>query len=698
MTRNVWTAIQADRLELGGDPVETGRTWRHWTLRRDAEGMAWLILDMADSRVNVLSAEVLTELADALEAAADLRPPGLVLRSGKDKGFTLGADVSEFKDMSDVAEVENKVRRAHAVADLLDKFPAPSVAVIHGMCLGGGLELSLCCDYRIARPDAKMGFPEVMLGLHPGMGGTFRSLRLMEPTDAMKMMLTGKNKPARKAKKSGLVDAVVEERHVAAAVRAALAGELKRERPGMKATAFKAGPVRRMAAGKMRSKTEEKARPDHYPAPFALIDLWEEHGGNLAAMQDAEITSFSRLLVGESAQNLVRLFFLRNKMKKAGNADHGVRHVHVIGAGAMGGDIAAWCAYKGFRTTLFDVELNALGGAVARAAALFEKKSDGPAEVRDTMDRLIPDPSGVGAAAADLVIEAVPENSQLKAEIYADVEPRMKPDAILATNTSSIRLEKLRESLRRPERFVGLHFFNPVAKMHLVEVVDHDGAAEDALAKARAFVVGIDRLPASVRSAPGFLVNRALMPYLLEALLMMDEGIAPETIDRAAEDFGMPMGPITLADKVGLDICVDVAAVLRDNLDEPVPDIPDWVTKKVEAGHLGEKSGKGLYEYDDDGKPKKDSDAPDPGPEMSDRLILPMINTCARLLREGVTDDAEILDGSMVFGTGFAPFRGGPIHHARSRGIDEIRKALSALAEKHGDRFRPDDGWDSWRR
>lgn len=694
MTRNVWTAIQADRRELGGERVETDRNWRHWTLRRDAEGVAWLILDMADSRVNVLSAEVLTELADALEAAADLRPPGLVLRSGKEKGFTLGADVSEFKDMSDVGEVEDKVRRAHAVADLLDKFPAPTVAVIHGMCLGGGLELSLCCDYRIALPDAKMGFPEVMLGLHPGMGGTFRSLRLMEPTDAMKMMLTGKNKTARKAKQSGLVDAVVEERHVAAAVRAALAGELKGERAGMKAAAFKAGPVRRMAAGQMRAKTGEKARPDHYPAPFALIDLWEEHGGNLAAMQGPEIESFSRLLVGESAQNLVRLFFLRNKMKKAGDSDHGIRHLHVIGAGAMGGDIAAWCAYKGFRTTLFDVELKALGKAVARAAALFEKKSDGPAEVREHLDRLIPDPSGVGAAAADLVIEAVPENPDLKSKIYADVEPRMKPEAILATNTSSIRLETLRDSLQRPDRFVGLHFFNPVAKMQLVEVVDHDGAAEDALARARAFVAGIDRLPAPVRSAPGFLVNRALMPYLLEALLMMDEGIAPETIDRAAEDFGMPMGPITLADKVGLDICVDVAGVLRDNLDEPVPDIPDWVTKKLDDGHLGEKSGKGLYDYNDDGEPKKDSDAPDPETEMSDRLILPMINTCVRLLREGVTDDAEILDGSMVFGTGFAPFRGGPIHYARSRGIEEIQKALSALAEKHGERFRPDAGWD----
>mgnify|MGYP005839671917 CR=1 FL=1 len=693
MTHDVWTAMDDRKMAFGGGkPVESETTYRHWKRRRDGNDVEWIILDKAGSRVNVLSAEVLTELLNLLEEVADARPRGLVLRSGKKKGFTVGADVSEFKDMTSLAEVENKVRRAHAVADMLDKFPAVTAVVIHGMCLGGGLELSLCCDHRIALPDAQLGFPEVKLGLHPGLGGTFRSVQLIDPTDAMTMMLTGKNKTARQALESGLVDAVVEERHVGAAVTAALSEKLKNKRRGMKGAAMNTGPMRRMAANKMRTKTREKADPDHYPAPYALIDLWEAHGGDPKAMQKAEIASFSRLLIGDTAQNLVRLFFLRAKMKDMGEAVHSVHHVHIIGAGAMGGDIAAWCAYKGFQTTLFDVDLDALGRAVARAASLFHKKCDTDAEARDALDRLIPDPAGDGVPRADLVIEAVPENHDLKVKIYGETEPRMKDGAILATNTSSIRLETLRESVRRPDRFVGLHFFNPVAKMHLVEVVDHDGAAEDALAVGRSFVVAIDRLPAPVRSAPGFLVNRALMPYLLEALLMMDEGIAPETIDRAAEEFGMPMGPITLADKVGLGICVDVAGVLRDSLDEPVPDIPDWVTRKVEDGHLGEKSEKGLYDYED-GKPKKNPEAPDPDPETADRLILPMVNTCARLLREGVTDDAAIVDGAMVFGTGFAPFRGGPIHYARKRGIADIRETLSRLADRHGDRFRPDDGW-----
>lgn len=694
MTHDVWTAMDDRKMEFGGGaPVESETPYRHWKRRRDDNDVEWIILDKADSRVNVLSAEVLMELLNLLEEVADARPRGLVLRSGKPKGFTVGADVSEFRDMTSLAEVENKVRRAHAVADMLDKFPAVTAAVIHGMCLGGGLELSLCCDHRIALPDAALGFPEVKLGLHPGMGGTFRSVRLIDPVDAMTMMLTGKNKTARQALKSGLVDAVVEERHVAAAVRAALSDELKNKRRGMKGAAMNTGPMRRMAANKMRTKTREKADPDHYPAPYALIDLWEAHGGDPKAMQKAEIASFSNLLIGDTAQNLVRLFFLRDKMKGLGYGDPAILHVHVIGAGAMGGDIAAWCAYKGFQTTLFDVDLNALGGAVARAASLFGKKCDTDAEARDALDRLIPDPTGDGVPRADLVIEAVPENHDLKVKIYGETEPRMKAGAILATNTSSIRLETLRESLRRPDRFVGLHFFNPVAKMHLVEVVDHDGAAEDALAAARAFVVAIDRLPAPVRSAPGFLVNRALMPYLLEALLMMDEGIAPETIDRAAEDFGMPMGPIILADKVGLGICVDVAGVLRDSLDEPIPDIPDWVNQKVEDGHLGEKSEKGLYVYED-GKPKKNPEAPDPDPETADRLILPMVNACVRLLREGVTDDPEIVDGAMVFGTGFAPFRGGPVQYAQKRGVAEVRETLSRLADRHGERFQPDEGWD----
>jgi 3-hydroxyacyl-CoA dehydrogenase/enoyl-CoA hydratase/3-hydroxybutyryl-CoA epimerase len=287
----------------------------------------------------------------------------------------------------------------------------------------------------------------------------------------------------------------------------------------------------------------------------------------------------------------------------------------------------------------------------------------------------------------------VPENLDIKRKVYAVAEQRMKQDAILATNTSSIPLEVLREGLARPERLVGIHFFNPVSRMQLVEVVSHDKASKEALAAARAFVGQIDRLPAPVKSAPGFVVNRALLPYMLEAMVMLDEGTKAETIDKAAEDFGMPMGPIELADQVGLDICLHVAEVLKEGLQWPMPDPPQWLRDKVAAGDLGAKTGRGIYVWKD-GEAVKESNAPEPADGMADRLILPMVNICVTLLREGVAESEDVIDGAMIFGTGFAPFRGGPLHYARTRGVTEVRETLRDLANSHGPRFRPDDGWD----
>jgi 3-hydroxyacyl-CoA dehydrogenase/enoyl-CoA hydratase/3-hydroxybutyryl-CoA epimerase len=315
--------------------------------------------------------------------------------------------------------------------------------------------------------------------------------------------------------------------------------------------------------------------------------------------------------------------------------------------------------------------------------------------VRDSLDRLIPDLKGQGVATADLIIEAVPEVLDLKRKIFAGIEPKMKPDAILATNTSSIPLEQLREGLPRPERLVGIHFFNPVSRMQLVEVVSHDKVADDVLADARAFLGRIDRLPAPVKSAPGFLVNRALTPYLLEALVMLDAGAKKETIDRAAEEFGMPMGPIELADDVGLDICLHVAEMLRANLHHDMPDPPQWLKDKVEKGELGKKSGKGLYVWRDGHAVKSKEEAEAPPPDMIDRLILPMLDVCVTCLREGIVADEEIIDGALIFATGFAPFRGGPMHYARSRGIADVRDTLKRLAGQYGPRFQPDPGWDT---
>ncbi len=396
-------------------------------------------------------------------------------------------------------------------------------------------------------------------------------------------------------------------------------------------------------------------------------------------------------MVTDTSRNLVRVFFLREKLKKLTGDKWTGKRVHVIGAGAMGGDIAAWCAWHGLTVTLADMKPEPLGAAVKRAAELYGKIGHKGIAIRDALDRLVPDLHGEGVRTADLVIEAVPESLELKRKVYAATEPQMRPDAILATNTSSIPLEELRTGLARPDRLVGLHFFNPVSRMQLVEVVSHDQASEEALRQARSFLGVIDRLPAPVKSAPGFLVNRALTPYLLEAMIMIDEGIKRETIDAAAIKFGMPMGPIELADQVGLDICLHVAEVLKASLPRPMPEVPQWLRAKVANGELGRKTGKGFYDWKD-GEPVKERDTPPPTDVMSDRLILPMIDVCVACLREGLVADADTVDGAMVFATGFAPFRGGPLHYARVRG--DVPQTLERLAQVYGERFRPDPGWD----
>jgi 3-hydroxyacyl-CoA dehydrogenase/enoyl-CoA hydratase/3-hydroxybutyryl-CoA epimerase len=517
--------------------------------------------------------------------------------------------------------------------------------------------------------------------------------RLINPVEAMTMMLTGRNARAGRARSLGLVDAVVPERHVKAAAAAAVAAKLKTRRGGVLIELLNSKLGRALAARRMRAQTAKKAPIEHYPAPHALIDLWEHHGGSAQEMQKAEIASFAQLLTSDTSRNLVRVFFLRENLKKLADGEWSGKRVHVIGAGAMGGDIAAWCAWHGFTVTLADTNPDVLGKAVGRAADLFGKIGHARAATRDALDRLLPDLCGEGVRSADLVIEAVPETLDLKRKIYAAIEPRMRPGAILATNTSSIPLQELREGLQHPDHLVGLHFFNPVSRMQLVEVVSHDQAAAGVLAKGRAFLGRIDRLPAPVKSAPGFLVNRALTPYMLEAMVMLNEGLKRETIDDAAQSFGMPMGPIELADAVGLDICLHVAESLKAHLDRPMPDVSRVLRDKVELGDLGRKTGKGFYVWKK-GEAVKEHGAPAPTDEMRDRLILPMLDVCVTCLREGVVEDEDTIDGAMVFATGFAPFRGGPMHYARSRGAENIRRTLEVLAQRYGERFRPDAGWD----
>ncbi len=684
-------------LELGPDPAASG-PYRNFKLTRDADGIAWLLFDREGASANTLSAEVLTEFDSILASLESERPTGLVIRSAKTSGFIAGADVNEFRGATDPAAVESQIARAHAVIDRLEAAKFPTLAVIHGFCLGGGLEVALACQSRVAIEGARFGFPEVMLGLHPGLGGTVRFTQLVNPMQAMTLMLTGKTIDARRAKSLGLVDAVTEERHVRNAVKDAVFGRLKRSRPGLLNTILNYGPVRGLLASRMRTEAAKSASPEHYPASYGLIDLWEKHGGDKSAMLAAEKSSFAHLMVTPTAQNLIRVFFLRDQMKKVAGASSQIKHVHVIGAGAMGGDIAAWCANQGLSATLADMKPEPIAGAIKRAADLFGKIMRKRTDVRDALDRLIPDLDGEGVRTADLIIEAVPEKLELKQKVYAGIEPRMKDGAILATNTSSIPLQDLRNNLARPERLVGLHFFNPVSRLQLVEVVSHDGTDPQLLAQALAFVGAIDRLPLPVKSSPGFVVNRALTPYMLEAMVMFDADIDKTIIDAAAEKFGMPMGPIELADQVGLDICLAVGDMLRSKFGDLLPPTPAWLRDKVAKGELGRKTGQGFYTWRG-GKAEKVRAAPvaEPDAEMIDRLILPMSNVCVACLREGIVENPDMVDGAMIFGTGYAPFRGGPLNYARTRGAANVVAALRQLAAKFGDRFTPDAGWESFR-
>jgi 3-hydroxyacyl-CoA dehydrogenase/enoyl-CoA hydratase/3-hydroxybutyryl-CoA epimerase len=698
MDSRIMDALRDRVLELGPKPDAT-ETMRNFKLTRDADGIAWLLFDRADASANTLSADVIEELDTVLAGFESQRPAGIVIRSAKPSGFIAGADVNEFRGASDPRAVETAIGRAHAVIDRLEGLRIPTVAVIHGFCLGGGLEVALACQSRIAIDDARFGFPEVLLGLHPGLGGTVRLTHLINPMQAMTLMLTGRTIDARKAKSLGLVDAVTQERHVRNAVRDAVFGRLKRRVPGPLNAILNSSPLRGFLASRMRSEAEKAAPREHYPAPYALIELWEKHGDDRAAMLAAEKTSFANLMVTPAAQNLIRVFFLREQMKKLAGGSNTIKHVHVIGAGAMGGDIAAWCANQGMRVTLADMKPEPIAGAIKRASDLFGKIIRKRTEVRDALDRLIPDLDGEGVRTADLIIEAVPEKLELKQKVYAALEPQMKAGAILATNTSSIPLQDLRATLASPQRLLGLHFFNPVSRLQLVEVVSHDGTDPQLLTLALAFVGAIDRLPLPVKSSPGFVVNRALTPYMLEAMVMLDEKIDKSTIDAAAEKFGMPMGPIELADQVGLDICLAVGDMLRSKFGDALPPTPAWLREKVASGDLGRKSGKGFYVWKD-GKADKTRAQPmalQPTPEMIDRLVLPMSNVCVACLREGIVDNADGVDGAMIFGTGYAPFRGGPLNYARTRGPENVAAALRALATKFGDRFTPDAGWDNFK-
>jgi 3-hydroxyacyl-CoA dehydrogenase/enoyl-CoA hydratase/3-hydroxybutyryl-CoA epimerase len=664
-----------------------------WSLEIDAERIAWLACDTPGTSTNVLSAAVLGDLSAQLDAVAARAPAGVVIRSAKASGFIAGADIKEFLKIHTPEEGYELIRAGQIVLQKLEDLHCPSVAALHGFALGGGLELALACSYRVAADDAKLalGFPEVLLGIHPGFGGTVRSVRLVGIRPALDLMLKGKPYRGSRALAVGLIDELVPPPELLERAKARLLRSPPRSTAPFVDKLLSLSPARPFIAKQAATVLRRSVRRDQYPAPYAILDLWQRHGAAGAESYEAEARSISELFCTPTSRNLVRVFLLQDRLKGlGGKSPADFRHVHVIGAGVMGGDIAAWSAFRGLTVTLQDRTEQLIQPALDRAKVFFDKRLKDPAAAAAAFARLRMDVKGDGVADSDVVIEAIFENVDAKRALYAELEPKLKPTALLATNTSSIKIETLAEKLNDPSRLVGIHFFNPVAQLQLVEIVQGTSTQPQVLQDALKFTRKLDKLPLPCKSAPGFVVNRILTPYINEAIFAVEGGIPAAAVDRVGKGFGMPMGPIELTDVVGLDVSLHVGRVLADAFRRRVPEI---LIKLVEQRKFGRKSGEGFYVWRD-GKPVKvEALQYTVSPDLEDRLILPMLNEAVACLREGIIEDADLLDAGAVFATGFAPFRGGPLHYAKARGIANITARLEELARRYGERFRPDPGW-----
>ena len=726
-------------------------SYENWLVEKDDYQIFTLILDKPGTSTNVLSQNILLELQNILDDVKKKSAQALIFQSNKDNCFIAGADVKEFSSFQQHENVYDEALHAiqigQHVMNSIENLPFPTFALINGHCLGGGMELALACDYRIALDNTKtrVGLPEVKLGIHPGFGGTVRTNRLLGVFKAMNLMLSGRTLSVKSAKRFGLIDDIISsrinnhhfnkivsqwlEKHCAdkplaenkplaknkpLAEKDDIIKRLNRQhqRP-FYFNLLELNFIRPVIAYILTKNVSKRVLKKHYPAPFELINLWQLHAGNDDFMMKKEAESVAGLFTSETAQNLIRVFHLQDQLKSLSHSSVNIKdtamdnphyisnkalpHIHIIGGGVMGGDIAIWCVYKGFTVTIHDTANEVLARLIQRGSEFFSKKLKEKYLVQSAMDRLIPDIKNDGLKKAGLVIEAIIEDVNAKQNVFKEAELIARSDCVFATNTSSIPLEDISQVLVNPSRLVGIHFFNPVARMPLIEVVSSQQTSESARQTALHFAGQIGKLPLPVTSTPGFLVNRVLTPYLLEAIELYSEGIPAPFIDKAARDFGMPMGPIELADKVGLDICLSVAKNLAKSQGVSVP---QTLIERVENGHLGIKSNQGFYYYKN-GKPTAISKTAEKSyqgltiTQISNRLMFRLFNEAVACLDEKVVENADYLDAGIIFGTGFAPFLGGPMHYIKHQGIREMDQSLVDLSKDFGQRFNPVIGWNT---
>ena len=698
------------------------------TFEIDKDGIGWITFDDPDRALNVLTEPVMRQLGKALDEARAAGREGrarvLVVRSGKDAGFIAGADVDAIAEIEDPTVAETKVKMGQAIFSDVASMPIPTVAAIHGVCLGGGLELSLACTHRVASDDprTRMGLPEVMLGILPAWGGTTRLPRLVGLQAALDLLLTGKQIDTRKALRIGLISRVFPAelfaeqttrfaREVADGTVAPGGGPRgKIVQRLLDGTSLGRRVVLRTARKKVMSSTG-----GHYPAPLRILELLRRHlGGSVEESLAAEAQAAGELIVSAECKNLVHVFRMREAARKGtGVDDEGVRarpveRMGVLGAGVMGGGVAQLAAYNDVPTYMKDIRHEAVTSGLQHARELFDKsvsrRKMTKREAAQAMERVSGGLEYHGLAGSDLVVEAVVERMDVKRQVLAEAEAWIRDDCVLATNTSSLSVAAMAEALRRPERFCGMHFFNPVNKMPLVEIVRGPGTSDETIATVYRLAIALGKVPVVVADGPGFLVNRILGPYLNEGGFLLDDGFGVEAIDAVAKEFGMPMGPLRLVDEVGIDVSRHAGAALHEALGDRLTPSPA-LSAIGETDRLGRKGGRGFYQYE---KGKEQGVDPsvyvdlglsvpaggggestfDPM-DIRRRLILPMINEAARILDEGIAKSAADVDLAMIMGTGFPPFRGGLLRFADSVHPRAVLDRLQELQRAHGPRFAP---------
>ncbi len=633
---------------------------------------AILVFDREDSAANIFDSDTLAELSERLdELASQPEVTGLLIRSAKPRIFIAGADLNELSTARG-EKLTRLIATGQTLINRIADLPYPTVAAIHGACVGGGYELALACDWRVASdaPETKIGLPETQLGILPAWGGTTRLPELLGLQDALPVILSGKLHSAALAKRKGLVDEIVPKEHLKSHALSFLKkGKRHLTHNPITHNQAVAALTRVQAHKELLKKTR-----GHYPGPEAALEVAVASIGRTRAQsQQAELDAILRLASLPETAQLIRLFFLQERAKKHRHTAAEPREIQqaaVIGAGLMGSGIAYWLSTRKIKTILQDISADALAQGVKSISGLYADATKhhvfSKTEASRGLDRIHPASGNIPLKNCDLVVEAAVEELSIKQKIFADLSARCRPDTILATNTSALPIHELSSSITNPERLVGLHFFNPVHRMQLVEVVRTESTSDETLATAVAFVRKIGKLPVVVKDSPGFLVNRILMPYLVEAASMFEQGGDPEEIDKAMLDFGMPMGPLRLLDEVGLDVAMHVAETLAAAFPDRM-EVPEVVEKLLESGHTGRKGGSGFYVYDS-ASPAVNAEAisfqtgTEDTPEDVQQILSSLMSQEAKLcLKEGVAETSEDIDLAMVLGTGYPPFRGGPM-------------------------------------